>query len=219
MPTRFQVRLSPLRKQSQAPTRAAFAGRVFDVSRDELSHDGTPIALGPKARVLLKYLLDHPERVVGKEELLAALWGTTVVTENSLVQLVLELRNALDDREQRIVKTVPRRGYMFVAPVEWQHDRPRVASAVRPRARWPIAAGAAALLCVAAAVTMRDTPAPYSVDADVTGLFPVSVAPLVEADIDGEPSSLGRRIAGDIESTLVFRYKTRCARRRRAPAS
>jgi len=194
-------------KAARAPTRAAFAGRVFDVARDELSHDGAPIALGPKARVLLKYLLDHPERVVGKEELLAALWGTTVVTENSLVQLVLELRNALDDREQRIVKTVPRRGYMLVAPVEWQHDRPRTTPVVRARARWQVAAGAAALLCVAAALTLRVTPAPYSVDADYTGSFPVSIAPLIEADIDGEPSSLGRRIAGDIETSLV-RYKT-----------
>jgi len=175
--------------------------------------------MGPKARVLLKYLLDHPERVLGKEELLAALWGTTVVTENSLVQLVLELRNALDDREQLIVKTVPRRGYMFVAPVEWQHDRPRTASVVRPRARWQITAGAAALLCVAAVVTLQVTRAPYSVDADFTGSFPVSVAPLVEADIDGEPSSFGRRIPATSKPRSSSASRPRCARRRKAPAS
>lgn len=196
-------------KPPRAVKRAAFAGRVFDVARDELLAGRATVPLGPKARLLLKYFLDHPERVLGKEELLTAMWGSTVVTENSLVQLVLELRNALGDREQLIVKTVPRRGYIFVAPIEWLDDHRPAPSGGRSRALWQTLAGAAVLLCAAAALAVRASPPRSGVDAEVAaGAFPVFVAPFVEVDIDGESSLFGRRLAGDVSAEFV-RWKTR----------
>jgi hypothetical protein len=46
-----------------------------------------------------------------------AVWPDSFVTDDSLVQCALELRRALDDRERQLLKTVPRRGYLFAAKV------------------------------------------------------------------------------------------------------
>ena len=73
----------------------AFAGYVFDMRRDRLTKDGLAVVLAPKPRALLRYFLSNPERVIDKRELITAVWASTVVNDDSLVQLVLELRNAL----------------------------------------------------------------------------------------------------------------------------
>ena len=75
------------------------------------------IKLRPKLYEALLYLLENAGRLVAKQELIAAIWPGTFVTDDSLVQCVLELRRALGDREQKLIKTVPRRGYIFTAPV------------------------------------------------------------------------------------------------------
>ena len=61
----------------------------------------------------MRYLAEHAGRVASKEELLEAVWLGVVVTEDSLVQCVKEIREALSD-DTHIIKTVPRRGYLFV---------------------------------------------------------------------------------------------------------
>jgi len=104
---------------ARAEGRLAFAEFVFDPARQELSrHDGQPIALTPKSLALLRYLLAHPGRVLAKDELIGALWGAVIVTDDSLVQCVKDLRGALGDRAQRLLKTLPRRGYMFDVVVQ-----------------------------------------------------------------------------------------------------
>jgi predicted ATPase len=55
--------------------------------------------------------------LVDKQELMRAVWPDTFVTDDSLVQCIVELRRALDDRDQQLFKTVPRRGYLFTAEV------------------------------------------------------------------------------------------------------
>ncbi len=188
----------------------AFAGYVFDMRRDQLTKDGMPVVLAPKPRALLRYFLSNPERVVDKRELITAVWASTVVTDDSLVQLVLELRNALGDREQHIVKTVPRRGYLFDAPVT-----PLPAPSEAPLDTWPgrrcaILTGAAALVCAIGGLCLWivQRQPPYSIDEALANRFSMFVVPLVEDDRNGEPSQFGRRIAGDISSQLL-RWKTR----------
>jgi predicted ATPase/DNA-binding winged helix-turn-helix (wHTH) protein len=75
------------------------------------------IKLRPKVYEALKYLVEHPGRLIGKQELMQAVWPDSFVTDDSLVQCALELRRALEDRDQQILKTVPRRGYVFTAKV------------------------------------------------------------------------------------------------------
>ena len=88
-----------------------------DPLRGRLTRDGVTIELRPKSLSVLHYLVSHPQRPVGKDELLDAVWGKVVVTEDSLVQCIREIRQALGDTEQRLIRTIPRSGYIFVAPV------------------------------------------------------------------------------------------------------
>ncbi len=90
---------------------------VLDQRRASLSRDGTTVALRPKAFFLLAHFAENPGRVIGKEELLAAVWPGVVVTDDSLSQCINEVRTALGDRDHRLIKTVPRRGYLFDAAV------------------------------------------------------------------------------------------------------
>jgi pimeloyl-ACP methyl ester carboxylesterase/DNA-binding winged helix-turn-helix (wHTH) protein len=73
------------------------------------------LALRPKAFDVLCHLARNPGRVVGKRELLETVWAGHFVSDDALVQCVRDVRLALSDQDQRIVKTVPRRGYLFCA--------------------------------------------------------------------------------------------------------
>ena len=96
-----------------------FDGFTYDRRRAELrGPDGEAIALKPRAEQLLQLFLAEPGRLFSKEDLLTALWPHTVVTDDSLVQVVSELRVVLTDRSQRLVRTLPRRGYRWDGRVE-----------------------------------------------------------------------------------------------------
>jgi DNA-binding winged helix-turn-helix (wHTH) protein len=94
-----------------------FGEFTLDVARGCVFKSGEVIKLRPKVYEAIKYLVEHPGRLIAKQELIQALWPDTFVSDDSLVQCTVELRRALDDRSQHFLKTVPRRGYMFAAPV------------------------------------------------------------------------------------------------------
>jgi predicted ATPase/DNA-binding winged helix-turn-helix (wHTH) protein len=94
-----------------------FGEFTLDVVRGRLLKAGEEIKLRPKVYKTLKYLVERPGQLVGKPELMQAVWPDSFVTDDSLVQCTLELRRALDDRSQELLKTVPRRGYLFTADV------------------------------------------------------------------------------------------------------
>jgi predicted ATPase/DNA-binding winged helix-turn-helix (wHTH) protein len=94
-----------------------FGEFTLDTGRGCVLKAGSEIKLRPKVYETLKYLVEHAGRLVGKKELLQAVWPDTFVTDDSLVQCTLELRRALDDGTQQFLKTVPRRGYVFAAAV------------------------------------------------------------------------------------------------------
>jgi predicted ATPase/DNA-binding winged helix-turn-helix (wHTH) protein len=102
--------------ESSTPT-YQFGEFTLDVSRGCVLKEGKEIQLRPKVYETLKYLVEHSGRLIGKQELIQAVWPDAFVTDDSLVQCTVELRRALDDRTQRILKTVPRRGYLFRAHV------------------------------------------------------------------------------------------------------
>jgi predicted ATPase/DNA-binding winged helix-turn-helix (wHTH) protein len=94
-----------------------FGEFTLDVAKACVFKAEEEIKLRPKVYETLKYLVEHPGRLVGKQELMQAVWPDAFVTDDSLVQCTVELRRALDDRTQGLLKTVPRRGYIFAAPV------------------------------------------------------------------------------------------------------
>lgn len=109
--------LSPSRARAGVPTMVRFADFEFDFERDQLRHGGVPVPLSPKPGSLLRYFLANPQRLVSKAELMENLWPDVVVTDDSLVQCVGELRSRLGDQGPKLITTSPRRGYMFEAEV------------------------------------------------------------------------------------------------------
>lgn len=92
----------------------------LDLARGLLVCDGKPVALRCKAFDLLTYLSRNVGRVATKSELMSAVWPDVFVTEDSLTQAVRELRKALQDESQTIIRTVAKRGYLLSLP-----DTPR----------------------------------------------------------------------------------------------
>src|SRR5262245_10264385 len=84
-----------------------------------LLRNGEAVPLQPKAFELLLVLVKNHGHLLGKDELLKAIWPDTVDEEVNLANNISILRKALGDGadEQRFIETVPRRGYRFVAPV------------------------------------------------------------------------------------------------------
>ena len=79
-----------------------------------------PLPLMPKAFDILFYLVTNSGRVVGKDELMSAVWPDTIVEENNLTQNISAIRRILGEKhgENRFIATIPGRGYKFVAKVE-----------------------------------------------------------------------------------------------------
>ncbi len=100
-----------------SPLRYQFGEFTLDIVKGCALKAGEELKLRPKVYETLKYLVEHPGRLISKQELMQAVWPDAFVTEDSLVQCTLELRRALDDRGQQLLKTVPRRGYLFAATV------------------------------------------------------------------------------------------------------
>src|SRR5262245_27466007 len=104
--------------------RYVFGDYEVDTQRDELRHGGIPCQLESQVFQVLVYLVQHRDRVVSKAELLESLWPQQYISETTLRQRLRLARNAVGDsgRRQRVIKTVPGRGYRFVATVEERAD-------------------------------------------------------------------------------------------------
>ena len=134
-----------------AEQRLTFGRFVLDLRRGVLLLDGRDIVLRPKTFGVLSYLVQHPDRLVSKEELLAAVWPNLVVTDDTLVQSIGELRRALGESGARLIVTVPRRGYRFEVS-EAPPDRRKARSWHPLRFRWKY--GILAPLAVALALVV-----------------------------------------------------------------
>jgi len=85
----------------------------LDLTRGALFHLDDEVRLRPKSFEVLQYLVENQGRLVGKDELITAIRQGTAVTDDSLVQCLKDIRRVLHDDSQEIIKTVPRRGYVF----------------------------------------------------------------------------------------------------------
>jgi TolB-like protein len=96
-----------------------FEDCVLDTNRRELRRQSSLVAVEPQVFDLLVHLMRHRERVVSKDDLLAAVWHGRIVSESALANRVNAARGAIGDTgtEQRLIKTLPRRGVRFVGAV------------------------------------------------------------------------------------------------------
>ena len=101
------------------PLRVRFGPFHLDEVQARLQRDGSAIELPPRAFQVLCELVRRAGQLVTKDELLDAVWGHRHVNEAALKNVVSQLRQALEDdaRESRLIQTVARRGYRFIAPL------------------------------------------------------------------------------------------------------
>ena len=98
--------------------RYLFEEYAFDTDRREL-HRGADVVSLPQVFDLLDYLIRNRERVVSKDDLIKAIWNGRIVTEAALTTRLNVARSAVGDsgHEQRLIKTLPRKGFRFIGPV------------------------------------------------------------------------------------------------------
>src|SRR5215469_5095557 len=94
-----------------------FAGFTLDLRRGSLRSGNAEIELRPKSFLLLRYLVENSGRLVSRDELIKALWPDVIVTDESVTRCVSDVRMALGDSAQRIIKTLAKRGYVLTASV------------------------------------------------------------------------------------------------------
>jgi TolB-like protein/Flp pilus assembly protein TadD len=97
-----------------------FEDYALDVDRRELRRGNDLIPLEPQVFDLLVYLVRNRDRVVSRDDLIAAIWGGRIVSESALNTRINAVRNAIGDNggQQRLIKTLPRKGVRFIAAVD-----------------------------------------------------------------------------------------------------
>ena len=114
-----------------------FADCEIDCDRRELHRTGRSTHLEPQVFDLLVYLVRHRDRVVSKEELIRAVWDGRFISDDTLTSRVGAARRAIGDTgaDQRLIRTVTRRGFRFVGEVREERDASSTPVVVRsPRA-------------------------------------------------------------------------------------
>jgi adenylate cyclase len=97
-----------------------FGEYTLDIAQGCLRTADREVDLRPKSFEVLRCLVENVGRLVTKDELIKAVWPNVIVTDESLARCISEVRQAIADSDQKIIKTVPRRGYRFSSPVS-QH--------------------------------------------------------------------------------------------------
>jgi tetratricopeptide (TPR) repeat protein/DNA-binding winged helix-turn-helix (wHTH) protein len=108
-------------------SRYLFADFELDVLHSCLTCRGKEVPLRYQSFQLLLYFVERPGVLISKDELTAAIWNDTAVTDNALVQCVTEIRRALNDdpHNPRCVKTFSKVGYRFIATIKVASDPPK----------------------------------------------------------------------------------------------
>jgi TolB-like protein len=101
-----------------------FADHAIDTVRRELRRGSEPVAVEPQVLDLLIYLVENRERVVSKDDLIASVWGGRIVSDAALTSRIHAARKAVDDsgRDQKLIRTIARRGLRFVGTVHTQAE-------------------------------------------------------------------------------------------------
>ncbi len=148
----------------------------IDPGRGEVRREGRDVPLRAQSFQVLVYLIEHRDRLVGKDELHEQIWHGVSVGDDAITQCVADVRRALGDevKAPRYIRTVPKRGYRFVAPVEVL-DAPgpvvaagaQVAAPVVPRGRMLTAVALATAMVLLALATGSSRPTAASLTEDL----------------------------------------------------
>ena len=109
-----------------------FGEYTLDIAQGCLRTADREVDLRPKSFEVLRCLVENVGRLVTKDELIKAVWPNVIVTDESLARCISEVRQAITDSDQKIIETVPRRGYRFSSPVLQLRRMPKLQPS-RPR--------------------------------------------------------------------------------------
>lgn len=116
--------------------------KFFDFQLDSahgLTRAGAPVALEPQALQLLEFLVSRRDEIVSKQDIIDEIWNGNAITDAALNTRIRSVRKALGDTAatSRFIKTYPKRGFQFVAPVSMveplEQAKPKISR------RWPLA--------------------------------------------------------------------------------
>jgi TolB-like protein len=111
----------------------SFEDFVLDTDQRELRRGHLRIAIQPQVFDLLEFMIRNRERVVSKDDLIAAIWGGRIVSESALTTRINAARTAIGDsgEDQQFIRTLPRKGVRFVGVVrEVEEEKPQPPRAV-----------------------------------------------------------------------------------------
>jgi TolB-like protein len=99
--------------------RFVFGNHVLDVARRELQRGSELVRVDPQVFDLLIYLIENRDRVVSKDDILAAVWAGRIVSESALATRIYAARTAIGDtgKAQNLIRTASRKGFRFVGEV------------------------------------------------------------------------------------------------------
>ncbi len=111
--------------------RYAVGDAEVDFDRNRLARGGVESEIEPRVADVLRYLAERPGQVVGREELIEAVWKTTNISDDVLSRCAGLIRRLFEDdaQEPRVLETITKRGYRLIADV-----RPLDEAAGRPAA-------------------------------------------------------------------------------------
>jgi DNA-binding winged helix-turn-helix (wHTH) protein len=88
---------------------------VVDLDADELRNAaGQHVDIRPRSFAVLRLLAENAGHLVSKDQIISAIWGDVVVTDDSLIRCIADIRKAIGDYDRRILRTIPRKGYLLV---------------------------------------------------------------------------------------------------------
>jgi TolB-like protein len=108
-----------------------FEDHVLDTALRELRRGGELVPMQPQVFDLLVHLLQHRDHVVSRDDLIELVWGGRIVSDSTLDSRINAARNAIGDngKEQKLIRTIPRKGLRFVGTVNGQPDSDQPATA------------------------------------------------------------------------------------------
>ena len=101
-----------------------FTNHMLDTNRRELRRGSEAVAVEPQVFDLLVHLVENRDRVVSKDDLIASVWGGRIVSDSTLTSRINAARKAVGDsgNEQKLIRTIARKGLRFVGAVQAQTD-------------------------------------------------------------------------------------------------